>query len=107
LATPEPLAAVLDGKPPRLGLSWRVDDAEPDTILVSAVAPDMPAARAGLQVGDRIYQIGGRPFADDTAFARAAMSLPDPIELLVERDGQFRVLTLRLSPAAPARQRAA
>ena len=107
LATPDPVPVATPDQPLRLGLSWRPDDAEPDSILVSQVAPGSPAARAGLQVGDRIYQIGGRSFADNAAFARAAMSLPDPIELLVERDGQLRVLTLHLSAAAPPQKRTA
>ena len=40
-----------DGTPLRLGISWRVDDAEPDTIVVSQVVPESPARRAGLQSG--------------------------------------------------------
>ena len=52
----EPLAVLLDGTPLRLGIAWHVNDAEPDTIVVNQVAPDSPAARAGLQIGDRIYK---------------------------------------------------
>ncbi|MGO8690498.1 MAG: M28 family peptidase [Thermoguttaceae bacterium] len=107
LVEPVPLAELLDGTPLRLGISWRVDDAEPGTIVVSQVVPESLAARAGLQIGDRIYEIGGRRFADDAIFLRWAKSLPEPIELLIERDGQLRVLTLRHAAAAPPAKRAA
>jgi Zn-dependent M28 family amino/carboxypeptidase len=107
LVEPEPLATLAAGPPLRLGISWRMDGAEPDTIVVNQVVPESLAAGAGIQPGDRIYEIGGRRFADDEAFIRLAQSLPEPIELLVERDGQFRVVTLRHAAAAPPRRRAA
>ncbi|MGA2619463.1 MAG: M20/M25/M40 family metallo-hydrolase [Thermoguttaceae bacterium] len=104
-ADPSP---VRPGDPPlRLGIAWRLDEAEPGTIVVSHVVTGSPAASAGLQVGDRVYQIGGRDFPDDTAFARLAKELPGPIELLVERDGRLRVVMIRLEAAAPAIKRAA
>jgi C-terminal processing protease CtpA/Prc len=106
LETPDPMAAVLGGKPARLGIAWHADDAEPDSILISQVVPESPAARAGLRVGDRIYQICGKRFADDAKFAQLAKSLPEPIELLVERDGQLRVVTLRHATAKPLKHAA-
>ena len=78
----------------RLGIAWRTDDAEHDTVVLSHVAADSPAATAGLRVGDRIYQVGGRDFADDTAFIHLARTLPGPLELLVERDGRLRTVVL-------------
>ena len=44
LVEPVPLAELLDGTPLRLGISWRVDDAEPGTIVVSQVVPESLAA---------------------------------------------------------------
>jgi hypothetical protein len=82
-------------RPMRLGIAWRTDDAEPDTVIVSQVAAGSAAATAGLQVGDRIYRVGGRDFADDTAFLKLARTLPGPLELLVERDGRLRTVVLR------------
>jgi hypothetical protein len=94
--SPEPLdlTVELDGKPLRLGITWRVDDAEPGTIILSHVAPGSPAARAGLRIGDRIYRIAGRDFADDEQFTLLASTLPEPLELLVERDGRLRTVVL-------------
>jgi hypothetical protein len=45
-------------------------------------------------VGDRIYRVGGRDFADDRAFVQLARTLPGPLELLVERDGRLKTITL-------------
>ncbi len=83
------------GDPPlRLGIAWRSDDAEPETVIVSQVAVGSSAAAAGLRVGDRIYRIGGRDFAGDPAFANLARTLPGPLELLVEREGRLRTVVL-------------
>ena len=90
----EPISSRPGDPPLRLGIAWRSDDAEPDTVIVSHVAAGSAAASAGLKVGDRIYRVGGRDFADDTAFAQLARTLPGPLELLIERDGRVRTVIL-------------
>ncbi len=95
LEAAEPLPLRAGNSPLRLGISWRLDDAEPDTVIVSQVVAGSPAAAAGLRVGDRIYRVGGQDFADDNAFAQLARTLPGPLELVVERDGRLRTLVLR------------
>ncbi len=87
-------AVKLDGKPVRLGIHWRPDPAEPGTIVLTRVISSSPAARAGLRTGDRIYQVGGKNFSDGQEFSRLARTLPEPLELLVERDGQLRIVVL-------------
>ncbi len=96
----EPIARRAGDAPMRLGIAWRTDDAEPDTVIVSHVAAGSAAAAAGLRVGDRVYQIGGHDFADDTAFEKFARTLPGPLELLVERDGQVRTVVLHFPSEA-------
>lgn len=93
------ISVELAGRPLRLGISWRVDEAEPSAIILTHVVPGSPAARAGLQPGDRIYQVAGRDFIDETAFLEMANSLPDPLELLVDRDGILRIVVIQLRPA--------
>ena len=66
------------------------------TVILTHVVPGSPAARAGLAAGDRIYQVAGRDFADEAAFARLAKTLPMPLQLLVERDGRLRIVVLRV-----------
>ncbi len=94
----EPLTVTvhLAGKPLRMGIAWRIDDAEPGTVILTYVAPDSPADRAGLHAGDRIYQTAGEDFSDDRQFARMIETLPKPLELLVERDGRLRTVMIHI-----------
>src|SRR5262245_2706474 len=57
-----------DQPPPRLGISWREDDAEPGSVFLVRVVEGTPAAAAGLEVGDRIDELDGQPFRDAAAF---------------------------------------
>jgi hypothetical protein len=94
LEAAEPITQRPGDPPLRLGIAWRIDDTEPDTVIISHVATGSAAAAAGLRVGDRIYRVGGRDFANDTAFANLARTLPGPLVLLVERDGRLRSVVL-------------
>ncbi len=96
----------LTGPPLRLGIAWRVDDAEPGAIILTHIVPGAPAARAGLLPGDRIYQIDGRDFPDENAFLELLKSAPDPLELLVDRDGKLSTVVLRLKSAQPLKRAA-
>jgi len=91
---PLELPVELDGEPLRLGISWRADDAEPDTVAVTNVVPGTPAAAAGLKTGDRIYRIGERDFSGEDDFARLVKTLPGPLSLLVEHDGRLRTVVI-------------
>jgi len=91
---PVELTVQLAGKPMRLGITWRVDEAEPGAVILTYVVPGSPAAKAGLCAGDRIYQVAGHELTDDTQFARLARTLPEPLHLLVERKGQIRTVML-------------
>ena len=97
---PEPLrfAAALEEEPWRLGVTWRRDDAEPGTAVLTYVAPATPAARAGLRRGDRVYQAGGEDVTDDAEFAERVREAGPALELLIERDGQLQGVTIHLEP---------
>jgi len=103
---PLDLTAELPGSPLRWGIAWRVDDAEPGTIILVHVVPGSPAANAGLKTGDRIYQVGGRDFADEGAFAQLAKNLPETVQLLVERDGRLRTVMLQFRQVEPFKRAA-
>jgi membrane-associated protease RseP (regulator of RpoE activity) len=100
------LKAELAGSPLRWGIMWRVDDAEPRSIILTYVVPGSPAALAGLAAGDRIYQVAGRDFADEAAFAQLAKTMPLPLQLLVERDGRLRIVVLQSSQSEPIKRAA-
>ncbi len=91
---PLELSVTLDGEPLRLGISWRADNAEPDTVVVTNVVPGTPAAAAGLVTGDRIYRIAERNFSGEEDFAELAKTLPGPLPLLVERDGRLSTVVI-------------
>lgn len=92
------LLVELDGEPLRLGISWREDEAEPGTLILSQVVPGSAAHLAGLQVADRIYEVDGREFRDGDEFCQLLSELPNSFEVLVERRGQLRTVTLNLPP---------
>jgi len=94
---PLELSVQLDGSPLRLGITWRTDDAEPGAVILTYVVPGSPAAEAGLQTGDRIYQVAGQDFADEIRFAELVKSASDTVELLVERDGRQQIVVLHLA----------
>jgi serine protease Do len=72
-------------------------------VLVSGVLPDSPAARAGLQAGDRLLQLGGAPTnvrydEEMPDFMRLVTALPigQEVAALLERDS--KELTIKLNP---------
>jgi glutaredoxin-like YruB-family protein len=78
-------------QPPRLGL--RVKDAAGGGAEVAAVHPGSPADRAGVQVGDVVEALDGRPVgsaAEMERLARRARATPDRIA--VRRGGRRRLL---------------
>ena len=84
----------LDGSPSRIGVSWRLDDAEPGTVLLTRVVPASPAADAGIRVGDRIYSVQGRQFSDSERLFELLTTLPSPMTLSIERSGRIQTVKL-------------
>jgi S1-C subfamily serine protease len=66
--------------------------------IVSNLVPDGPAAKAGLQSGDKIVAIDNRPIqsSDDVSAAVAAHKPGDQAKLTVVRGGDRRTLTVTL-----------
>jgi S1-C subfamily serine protease len=85
---------------PRLGLSWRGDEAEPGTVFLTRVIDGTPADTAGLAPLDRIQDINGQPFVDVGDFERTLFGLLDSraeqVSFKVERNGHVRTVTVRL-----------
>ena len=96
-AEPVRLTVPLSGRPWRLGVTWRRDEAEPGVVVLTYVAPGTPAARAGLQAGDRLLQAGGHDVSDDDAFLEQVSEATDALELLIEREGQIRIVTIHFT----------
>ena len=74
--------------------------------LIDSVVPDGPAQRAGLQPGDKITNIDGRPVqsSEDVSAAVAARKPGEKAKVTVMRGGDKRTLTVDLGtrPDTPA-----
>lgn len=75
--------------------------AEP-TLRVARVSPGMPAQEAGLQPGDEITAVAGRPVNNWEQLARGIQGRPgEPTELEIIRDGERLTLTVTPLEQAP------
>lgn len=85
---------------PRVGISWREDEAEPGLIYLTRVIAGTPAKAAGLQLLDRVESLNGQPFRNSAAFEQALVaSLTEDapeLRLVVERRGIRQPVILKL-----------
>ena len=98
--SPQTILLPLMGSPTRLGLSWRSDPAEPDTVYVTRVVPYSPAALAGLQLHDRVHTLNNNPvLGADNLLSRVRQLLEggtDQLHLEVESRGTIRDVVVPL-----------
>jgi len=92
------------GEPIRVGVTWRMDDGEPGTAIVSQVIFGSAAQLAGLAVGDRLYSIGGQPFRTQEELITLLTTAKSPLALEVEREGKIRTVELQLVDLPPPAQ---
>jgi hypothetical protein len=93
---PEPrtITVTLRGAPVRLGLAWRGDEAEPDSVILTRVVPGSPAAKAGLQLRDRVYSVAGQTFEGPEQCGELLRNATLPLELEIEREGQVSTVVV-------------
>ncbi len=89
----------LEGTPLRLGISWRIDSADPGCVVLNQVVPGSPAALAGLRLNDRIYRIGEREVSEFETVSAEAFFENRNLSLLVERQGFLRTVEIDIPPA--------
>lgn len=92
----------LVGKPIRVGINWRDDPAEPGVVAINLLEQHSPADIAGLQVNDRVLQINGQAFSDSDECRELLLQSPSPIALRIERDGQFKEISIEIPDDPPA-----
>jgi S1-C subfamily serine protease len=97
-AGPLELSVSLYGSPVRLGIAWRTDAGEPQSVVLARVIPGSPAALAGLRSADRVYSVDGQGFASSAEFQKLVTAAPGPLRLEVERRGQLRTVVVELAP---------
>jgi hypothetical protein len=90
------------GDPIRIGVTWRLDDGEPGTVIVNQVIYGSAAHAAGLKIADRIYAVAGQTFTSQDHFISLLTADTNPLELLIERDGRLHTATLALLDEPPA-----
>jgi S1-C subfamily serine protease len=79
----------LEGKPVQLGFSWRFDPAEPGIAIVTSVVYGSPAHEAGLQVGDRIWEVNAAAWPQEAGLAEL-LAKGTPLAVRYERRGQVQ-----------------
>ena len=63
------------------------------SVHVAAVSEGMPAEKAGIQVGDHILQVNGKPIRNRVEFTSSVLLSPNKaMELLVDRGGEQRFI---------------
>jgi len=90
------------GDPIRVGITWRLDDGEPGTAIVTQVIYGSAAHAAGVKFADRVYSIGGRSFKTQAELLNLLSIATSPLEMVLERDGRIRTATLNLLEEPPA-----
>ena len=83
----------------RLGISWRIDSADPGCVVLNQVVPGSPAALAGLRLNDRIYRIGEREVSEFETVSAESFFENRKVSLLVERQGFLRTVEIDIPPA--------
>lgn len=90
----QPLAPL----PPRLGVSW-ARASNPGELQLTEVFAGSPAARAGLQSGDRLVRFAGQELHDTESLRRAVLAASAPVEVVVARSGQEQPITAKVELA--------
>jgi len=98
---PITLDIVLPGRPTRIGVSWRMDEGEPGTAVVTRVVQGSVAQIAGIRQADRIYSVAGSDFDTSATLLDKLRTQPGPFTVTIEREGRLSRLTFDAPPPLP------
>lgn len=77
-------------------------------MVITGVAPDGPADRGGLLVGDVLLAVSGEPVEEGTASLREALArVGEVVRLRVMRGGEMREVEVELGDSGRPRARGA
>jgi len=88
----------LRGDPVQYGFEWRLDEVEPDTVIVTTVMPGSPAELGGLKKGHRILKVGDSVPGTRDEFREVLTGAKGELLFEVELAGRFSVLKLQKFP---------
>ena len=91
LESPAIKEIALRGAPVKIGISWRNDEAERESVIVTRVIPGSPAYEAGLQCADRIHMVGALPWSDYLEPTTPFTNCLFPLRVVYERNGKIAV----------------
>ena len=87
------LSVRLNGEPTHLGLTWRTDGSEPDSVILTQVHRYSAGDLAGLKPLDRVLSLGTQQ-ATDSVVTRLSTNPSLPMTVTFERDGRIATTTL-------------
>ncbi len=102
-STPRRLREPAGPPPLRLGVWWSLDESSPHPLVVSHVVADSPAAKAGLEIGDRLIRLGDIEATAEDRFRQAVASSPIETKLIVTRSGEDKPVTIPVKLAGVPR----
>lgn len=84
------------------GLTIEESDSVKNTVVVTSVEPNSPAAEAGVQAGDILVQSNNLPIHSRLDFTRSLIdvSLADTVEVVVQRNNSTETLEMAMSQLA-------
>lgn len=99
--SPRSVEVTLQGPPIRVGVTARMDAAEPGVAIVSHVVYGSPAAVADIRINDRVDAVSGQAFTSATEFSRLLDQVSEQATLRVERRGVVSEIAIKV-PGSPA-----
>ncbi len=93
----EPVQLTIEpaGDPVSLGLAWRVDEAEPGSVLSWALHQALRPTKQAVKLYDRVYEINGRRFTTSDEFRQLTNSLPSSAGISHGNSGKIRKVTVK------------
>ncbi|MGD9858134.1 MAG: PDZ domain-containing protein, partial [Planctomycetaceae bacterium] len=98
--TPLEVPVTFGGSPVRLGVQWRTDSSEPESVIVTGVVAGSPAAGAGLAVGDRLSSTDPSELPPGEWLQSATAASHLRLSLRLERTGVLQDVVIDLLPVA-------
>ena len=71
----------------RFGVNWDTEQAKRNVAQIANITPDSPAARAGLQIGDRVLRVGPWEGGSIDDLRTTLQIVKNPVEVQIARTG--------------------